>query len=126
MIPVLIRKHQGAIHFSAMFPLAAPEIVWETPVFHPNIRWVPQDGASPATLRFHPLLLGYRPGHDLPNVVRMIASIARYRDYDLREGSDAPNPVAALWAGTEAGQTMIKAIGGRPLADVLREGDRAA
>lgn len=124
--PVLIRKHQVAIYFSAMFPLAAPEIVWETPVFHPNIRWASQDGVSPGMLQFHPLLLGYRPAHDLANVARMIASIARYRDYDLREGPDSPNPVAALWARTEAGQTMIKAIGGRPLADVLREGDRAA
>jgi len=34
--------------------------------------------------------------------------------------------VAAEWAGTAAGQTMIKAIGGRPLADMVRDGDRRA
>jgi hypothetical protein len=125
LVPVLVKAHRVSIHFRAMFPLAAPEVVWDTPIFHPNVRWAAAaDGIRNGTLQFHPLLLGYRPEQDLAHICRVITNVAMYRDYDLSEGPGAPNPVAALWAGTEPGQIMIKAIGGRPRGDVLREGDR--
>lgn len=126
LTPVPVKAHRISIHFRAMFPLVAPYIVWESPVFHPNIRLASQDGFPAGTLQFHPLLLGYRPEVDLAHIARMMTDVATYRDYDPTEGFSSPNPVAALWAGTEAGQTTIKAIGGRPLADVVQEGDRRA
>lgn len=124
LAPVVQHPHRVSLHFRAMFPLVAPLVVWDTPVFHPNIRCT-ADGEFPVgTLQFHPLLLDYRPEFDLANVARVLTDVAMYRDYDLVAGPSSPDPVAAEWAGTEAGQTMIKAIGGRLLADVVREGDR--
>lgn len=124
LVPVLVRSHRVGLHFPAMFPLVAPLVVWETPLFHPNVRHASLDGFPAGTLQFHPLLLGYQPELDLAHIARVITDVAMYRDYDLTDGSTSPFPVAAEWAGTDAGQTAIKAIGGRPLADVVREGDR--
>ena len=123
LVPVRVSTHQISIHFPAMFPLVSPEVVWESPVFHPNIRRVPGAGVRAGTLQLHPLLLGYRPEHDLASVCQMLTAVARYQDYDLTEGPGAPDPVAALWAGTHAGQVTIREIGGRPLADVIRYGE---
>ena len=124
--PERVSTHQISLHFPAMFPLVAPNVVWETPIFHPNVRRIPETGVQAGTLQLHPRLLGYRPEHDLAHICRMLAEVARYQDYDLTEGPDSPDPVAALWAGTPAGQDRIRDIGGRPLADVIRDRDRWA
>ena len=124
--PEQVSTHRISLHFPAMFPLVAPDVVWETPIFHPNIRRIPETGVRAGTLQLHPGLLGFRPEHDLAHICRMLAEVARYQDYDLTEGPGSPDPVAALWAATPAGQGRIRDIGGRPLADVIRDRDRRA
>ncbi|MDG6101418.1 hypothetical protein Daura_39860 [Dactylosporangium aurantiacum] len=122
-VPQPVATHRVAVHFRPMFPLVAPHIVWESPIFHPNIRAAGQDEFPAGTLQFHPLLVSYHPGVDSAHIARVLTAVAAYRDYDLTEGAAAPNPDAARWAGTEAGQRMIRSIGGRPLTDVVRQGD---
>lgn len=122
--PVLISSHRVCLHLGPMFPLAAPLAVWERPVFHPNICDSPRDGVPEGTLLFHPLLMDHRPQRDFADLARVLTDVARYRDYDLADGDTAPNPAAAAWAATAFGQAIITAIGGRPKADVIRDGDR--
>ena len=121
--PRITRKHRVTVQFPPMFPLAAPEIVWQTPLFHPNVRATFSDGTR-AGILIHPFLLGFRPEYDLANVPRVLIDVVTYRDYDLSEEASSPNPLAALWAASDAGQIMIKAIGGRALADLVHAGEQ--
>lgn len=121
--PAPIARHEVTVHFPEMFPLTAPRVVWRSPVFHPNIRSTAYVGLPVGTLQFHPLLSGWRPGFDCVHLAEVISDVAGYRDYDLDDGPLTPNPDAARWAGTTSGQRLITSIGGRPLADVARQGD---
>jgi hypothetical protein len=124
LAPTIIFLHWVSLYFRPMFPLVAPLIVWETPIFHPNIRWPGIEGSPAGTLLlFHPLLANYRPERDLAHILKLLAEVARYRWYDLAAGEASPNPVAARWAGTDSGQKMIRDIGGRDVDDPHREGD---
>ena len=126
VIPVPVAEHGVSIHFPAMFPLVAPQVVFETPVFHPNIRHSPTGALRAGALQFHPLLAGYRMKPRMADICAMITSIAAYRDYDLTEGPNSANPAAAWWAGSTVGQAVILSIGGSSKADVIRESDRRA
>lgn len=121
--PEPVTRHRVTVCFPDMFPLTAPRVVWRTPVFHPNIRSTAHVGLPAGTLQFHPLLTAWRPGFDCVHLAAMISDVAAYRDYDLADGPVTPNPAAARWAGTATGQQLITGIGGRPLADVVRQGD---
>jgi hypothetical protein len=123
--PAIIARHQVSLYFRPMFPLVAPLIVWESPIFHPNIRWPGIPGSGEGTLLlFHPLLANYRPEQDLAHILKLIAEVARYRWYDLADDETSPNPVAARWAGTDRGQKTIRdVVGGRDMRDPQREGD---
>ena len=123
--PIRVPAHRVAVHFRAMFPLQAPDIVWNSEVFHPNVQAVAPGDLSAGTLLFHPLMLDYRPEADMKHLCEMVTNVAAYRDYDISAGSSSPNPAAAEWAATEDGQAMIRSIGGRPLADVRRDGGQA-
>jgi hypothetical protein len=129
LTPERVETHQISIHFPAMFPLAAPLIVWESPVFHPNIRRTAfpgrtvSEGLPAGCLQFQPLLQGYRSEHTMKDICRVIGDVVAYRDYDLTEGEHPADPVAAGWAETEFGQTMIHEIGGRPLVHIRRDDD---
>jgi hypothetical protein len=121
VIPLRVRPHRVTIHLRAMFPLEAPRIVWETPIFHPNVSMVALAGYPTGALLFEPLLHGYHPERDLAYVAGVLTDIAMYREYDLGDGDSAANPVAAWWAGTAVGQTHIRAIGGRSQSEVAKQ-----
>ena len=110
--PVRIGFHRFTIYLTAMFPVVAPYVVWDTPVFHPNIWRKPQPGIRPGTVCLGPLMEGYRPDLDFSYLCQLLVDIGTYRNYDVVEASTYPDPPAALWARTDTGQQMIQSIGG--------------
>jgi len=115
--PIVIGFHRFTLHFPPMFPVVAPFVVWETPVFHPNIWRVQQPGIRAGTVCLGPLMDGYRPDLDFGYLCQLLVDIATYRNYDVVEASTFPDPPAALWARTPAGQKAITAIGGTPMRE---------
>lgn len=113
--PVPIDSHRFTVHLPAMFPVVAPFAVWETPVFHPNIWRRPAVGARPGMVCLGPLMDGYRPDLDFGYLCQLLIDIGTYQNYDVVEADTYPDPEAALWARTEAGQEIITALGGKPM-----------
>jgi hypothetical protein len=116
--PVRIGFHQFSIHLTTGFPVSAPFVVWESPVFHPNICRNPQPGIMPGTVCLDPLMDDWRPDLDFGYLCQLLVDIATYRAYDLAEAATFPDPLAALWARTESGQQLIQSIGGSPMGSV--------
>lgn len=115
LTPKRITYHRFTMHLSAMFPVVAPYVVWDTPVFHPNIWRLAQPGVRPGTVCLGPLMDGYRPDLDFGYLCQLLVDIGTYRNYDVVEASTFPDPPAALWARTPAGQQTIQDIGGPPM-----------
>ncbi len=113
--PVPIEFHRFTMHLSAMFPVVAPYVVWNTPVFHPNIWRKPQPGVRPGLVCLGPLMDGYRPDLDFGYLCQLLVDIGTYRNYDVVDASTFPDPPAALWARTDAGQRVIQSLGGPPM-----------
>jgi hypothetical protein len=62
-----------------------------------------------------PLMDGYRPDLDFGYLCQLLVDIGTYQNYDVVDASTYPDPPAALWARTEAGQRVIKSLGGPPM-----------
>ena len=58
---------------------------------------------------------GYRPDLDFGYLCQLLVDIGTYRNYDVVDASTFPDPPAALWARTDAGQRLIQSIGGPPM-----------
>lgn len=117
LIPIKIHHHRFTMFLPAMFPVVAPYVAWDTPVFHPNIWRLPQPGVRPGTVCLGPLMDGYRPDLDFGYLCQLLIDIGTYRNYDIVEASTFPDPPAALWARTTTGQRIIQEIGGSPMRD---------
>ncbi|MDG6101416.1 hypothetical protein Daura_39870 [Dactylosporangium aurantiacum] len=115
LTPVKISFHRFTMYLSAMFPVVAPYVVWNTPVFHPNIWRLVQPGIRPGTVCLGPLMDGYRPDLDFGYLCQLLVDIGTYRNYDVVDANTYPDPPAALWARTERGQELIRSIGGPPM-----------
>ncbi len=113
--PVRIDFHRFTMHLTAMFPVVAPYVVWDSPVFHPNIWRLPQPGVRPGMVCLGPLMDGYRPDLDFGYLSQLLVDIGTYRNYDVVEASTYPDPPAALWARTDSGQRVIQSLGGPPM-----------
>jgi ubiquitin-protein ligase len=125
--PIRIDFHRLTMHLSAMFPVVAPYVVWDTPVFHPNIWRKPQPGVRPGLVCLGPLMDGWRPDLNFGNLCQLLVEIGTYRNYDVVDASTFPDPAAALWARTDAGQRMIQSLGGPPMqAPTQREDEKPA
>ena len=125
--PIRIDFHRLTMHLSAMFPVVAPYVVWDTPVFHPNIWRKPQPGVRPGLVCLGPLMDGWRPDLNFGNLCQLLVEIGTYRNYDVVDASTFPDPPAALWARTDAGQRMIQSLGGPPMqAPTQREDEKPA
>lgn len=120
--PDLSTEHRVEIYLPANYPLEAPQVHWKTSIFHPNIHL---DG------RVCLGVLGkrYMPGLGLAYIVRMLADMVRYHNYDL---DNAFNPKAKEWAESDEGQAHILAMGGAPkeaplvtLLEHVRRAERA-
>ncbi len=85
-----IQEHQISIYPGSNYPTQAPDLVWETPVFHPNIK-----GGSVC------LLDGlWTPSIRLDEVCLMLWDMARYR---IRTLSGFFNREAMEWASENDG-----------------------
>lgn len=107
-----IDQHVVHITLPADYPVSAPQVRWQTPIFHPNVFYhnthLPQNG----TVCLGELMDRYLPDLGLAYIVRMLRDIAQYRNYNT---TSAYNGVAAKWAQSAEGQHAIAAIGGAPL-----------
>lgn len=113
--PVRIDLHRFTMTLLPMFPVEPPYVVWETPVFHPNIWRLPQPGVRPGLVCLGPLMDGWRPDLDFGYLCQLLLDIGTYQNYDVVETNTYPDPPAAFWARTEAGQRVIQEIGGPPM-----------
>ncbi len=102
--PQLIDEHEVFLALPGAFPMIAPEVFWQTPIFHPNIE--PNSGL---------VCLGdlgdrYRPGLDFSKLCQLLIDIASYQNYAIAEGY---NIIAQRWAISEQGQIAIEKRGGQ-------------
>ncbi len=85
--PIARRRHQVAAYLHIDYPRRAPLLVWQTPIFHPNI--LPPD-------RHGAVCLGaWSPSESLADVLRRVVDLAAWRSFSL---DDALDKDAAAWA----------------------------
>jgi hypothetical protein len=103
---VLLREgHEVLIRLGASYPRMIPELVWRTPIFHPNI-------SANGVVCLGGYSTHWAPGLRLDELCVMLWDIARYANYDV----DSPyNRAAAHWARTQT-QSRFP-IDPRPLRD---------
>ena len=113
-------EHRVEIILGSDYPRRAPFVRWITPIFHPNIH----DGAVCLGV----LQERYLPGLGLTRLVRMLAEMAQWRNFDAFHALEN-NEEAGEWARDPQNFGQIQAIGGHPLqgpiAGFLKEIDRA-
>ena len=103
---VLLREgHEVVVRLGAAYPRMIPELVWRTPIFHPNI-------SANGVVCLGGYSTHWAPSLRLDELCVMLWDIARYANYDV----DSPyNRAAAHWART---QTQFRfPIDPRPLRD---------
>jgi ubiquitin-protein ligase len=112
--------HRAEIILGADYPRHAPFVTWLTPIFHPNIR-PPEGMVCLGVLRER-----YLPGLGLARLVRMLAEMVQWRNFDAFHPF---NREAAEWAANVDNWPLIEAIGGHPLQgpieQFLKQLDRA-
>jgi hypothetical protein len=102
--PLEIDSHEVFLVLPPDFPMKAPMVFWQTPIFHPNVS--PKNGeVCLGDLGEH-----YRPGLDFGELCQMLIDIAAFRNYAVSEGY---NMDAQEWAMSEDGQEAIENRGGK-------------
>jgi hypothetical protein len=121
--PLLGDRHEVRIILGAGYPRQAPFVRWLTPIFHPNIR------AADGAVCLGVLGRRFLPGMGLARLVRMLAEMVQWRNYDA---ANAFNRAAAEWAADMANWPKIETlVGGYPLkahqgvAELLRIVEKA-
>jgi Effector-associated domain 1/Ubiquitin-conjugating enzyme len=105
--PVPIDRHEVFLAMPPDFPIKAPEVFWQTPIFHPNIH------LGSGWVCLGELADRYRPGIDFGQLCQMLVDIANYSNYATEEGH---NQDAQRWALSPSGQFAIERRGGRSVA----------
>jgi hypothetical protein len=111
--PTPIDKHEVYVVIPAEYPVKAPDVFWQTPIFHPNI--VTKTGY----VCLGDLKDRYRPGLSFADLCQMLIDLAAYRNYSLIEklvGAEGPWD----WAASDEGQTAIAGRGGISLISRAR------
>ncbi len=103
--PAISKKHIVIIDLPADYPLEAPRVRWETPIFHPNIS--KKDGA----VCLGQLRERYLPRLGLGRIVSMLIEMLQWRNYDPYHSF---NIDAVKWSQKPANWKYIKKIGGSP------------
>jgi hypothetical protein len=101
--PVPIDEHEVFVQLPPDFPMTAPQVFWQTPIFHPNIH--PKNG----WVCLGDLANNYVPGQDFGELCQKFIEIAEYRNYAVEEGH---NLDAQKWATSNEGQLAIENRGG--------------
>jgi ubiquitin-protein ligase len=101
---VEINAHEVFLVMPPDFPMMAPGVFWQTPIFHPNVD--PKYGeVCLGDLGDH-----FRPGMNFGDLCQMLVDIASYQNYAAKEGY---NLAAQDWAVSKEGQIAIEKIGGK-------------
>jgi ubiquitin-protein ligase len=100
--PELQREHRVACYLHLDYPRHAPLLVWQTPIFHPNILGPERHGAV--------CLGSWSPSESLADLCRRLIELAAWRSFSV---ADALDPAAAEWA------TQHEIEPGRDVAEAL-------
>jgi hypothetical protein len=100
----LIRQHhQVLVRLGAAYPRQMPELIWKTPIFHPNI-------SSSGIVCLGGYSTYWVPSLQLDQLCEMLWDMIRYENYDV----ESPyNREAAQWARTQT--TYAFPLDPRPL-----------
>lgn len=86
-------EHQVVVRFNASYPRMMPELVWKTPIFHPNI-------SSSGVVCLGGYGTYWVPSVTLDELCTMLWDMIRYKNFD----PESPyNRQAAIWAKQHAG-----------------------
>jgi hypothetical protein len=103
---VLFREqHEVWLRLGAGYPRMMPEIVWRTPIFHPNI-------SANGVVCLGGYSLHWVPSLQLDELCVLLWDIIRYQNYDVKSPY---NRAAARWAQTQ--QRFAFPLDPRPLRD---------
>ena len=96
-LETLIREHhQVLIRVGAAYPRQMPELIWKTPIFHPNI-------SSNGIVCLGGYSTHWVPSLRLDQLCEMLWDMIRYENYDV----ESPyNREAAQWARTQTAHTF--------------------
>lgn len=81
------QRHMADVYLHADYPHFAPDVVWRTPIFHPNMRFA--NGAGTVCVS------GWTPRQSLGDFVHHVARMIQYKEYDTTLALDWG---AARWA----------------------------
>jgi hypothetical protein len=103
---VLLReRHEVSVQLGASYPRTMPELVWKTPVFHPNI-------SSNGIVCLGGYSTHWVPSLQLDELCCMLWDMIRYANFDI----ESPyNREAAQWARDQ--RSMVFPLDPRPLRD---------
>ena len=107
---VLVREgHEVAIRLGASYPRMMPDLIWKTPIFHPNI-------SANGIVCLGGYSTHWVPSLQLDELCTMLWDMIRYANYDV----DSPyNRAAAQWAKEQS--LFQLPIDRRPLRNGSRE-----
>jgi hypothetical protein len=103
---VLLREgHEILVRLGAAYPRMIPELVWQTPIFHPNI-------SAHGTVCLGGYSTHWAPSLQLDELCALLWDIARYANYDA---ASPYNRAAAAWVRTQTAFSFP--LDPRPLRD---------
>ncbi|MFB7613652.1 effector-associated domain EAD1-containing protein [Kitasatospora sp. NPDC056181] len=117
--PVPAGEHRVLIVLGDDFPLRAPLVLWESPVFHPNVTGPDHPTAPEGMVCLGELMSAYQPTMDFGRLCQILVDMARYTNYEVLHhdegGGGWVNDEAAAWARSPQGQAHITRLGGKTL-----------
>jgi hypothetical protein len=103
--PIIV--HKVRLILPPDFPMKAPLVMWQTPIFHPNIH---VEGKACLGM----LEENYRPGLNFGYLCQMLVDMASFRNYTV---AGVYNGDAAMWMLSPEGQQAIASIDGAPISE---------
>lgn len=94
--PQISTHHEADFYLHRDYPRRPPQIVWRTPIFHPNILSSEQGGGV--------CIGSWTPSESLADLVVRVGEMVQYREYNAE---DVLNREAAAWVETHAGELPV-------------------
>lgn len=100
--PQVSQQHVADFYLHREYPRRPPQIVWRSPIFHPNILPAARGGAV--------CIGSWTPSESLADLVIRVGEMIQYKQYNPE---DVLDPVAASWAAAHPDRFPVDE---RPLA----------
>lgn len=100
--PVVVERHEAEFYLHRDYPRRPPQIVWRTPIFHPNILSGREGGTA--------CIGGWTPSESLADLVLRVGQMVQFQSYNP---DDVLNREAAAWVETHVASLPVD---DRPLA----------